>query len=179
MRTFALVSLLVLIAAPAALAMDTSQIAWFAHGGISMPTGDFGDVAGMGFGGGVGGMMPYNETINLRGQVGYTYYGGKDEEVLGVDWSWNWSMIPIWFMGEYMFDPAIYGVGGLGFVMARSSFEYEDPWSGQTIDDDSSDTEFGFTFGAGYRMSEVLNLEARYSIVDDFNYFSAEAVYYF
>ena len=178
MRTLALASLLLIAVAPAALALDTSQISWFAHGGLTMPTGDFGDVAGTGFGGGVGGMMPYNEQINLRGQVGYTYFGGKDLETYGVDWSWNWSLIPIWCLGEYMFDPAIYGVGGLGLIMARSSFEYDDPILG-SISDDSSDTEFGFTFGAGYRMSEVLNLEARYSIVDELDYFSFEAVYYF
>lgn len=178
MRTFVVVSAFLLLLAPAALALDTSQISWYAHGGLTMPSGDFGDVAGTGFGGGVGGMMPYSETINLRGQVGYTYFGGKDEEVLGVDWSWNWSLIPIWFLGEYKFDPAIYGVGGLGMVMARSSFEYDHPVLG-TIDESGSDTEFGFTFGAGYRMSEVLNLEARYSIVSDLNYISVEALYYF
>ena len=179
MRRFSILALLVFALAPAALAMDTSQISWYGHGGITMPTGDFGDMAGIGFGGGVGGMLPYSEALNLRGQVGYSHFGGKDLAGLGGDWSWSWALIPFWALGEYKFDPAspFYGVGGLGLIMARSSVEYE--YLGVQYDESGSDTEFGFTFGGGYRMSEVLNLEARYSIVDQLNYISFEALYYF
>jgi hypothetical protein len=166
-------------AMPAKAGRSSDGIAWFAHGGITIPRGDFSNTAGIGFGGGVGGILPYSETVNLRGQVGYTYLEGKELDTYGDgDWDLKQSMIPFWFLGEYKFDPVFYGVGGLGFVMVRYSIEYNDPYLGY-FEDSGSDTEFGFTFGGGYRMSEVLNLEARYSNVDEFNYISFEALYYF
>ena len=78
MRFTAVLILTFFVMASSALAMDTSQISWYAHGDLALPSGSFGDFAGTGFGGGVGGAMPYSEALTFRGEVGYIHFGGKD-----------------------------------------------------------------------------------------------------
>jgi len=176
MRSFVTLLLLVFAAVPA-LALDTSQIAWYAHGDLALPTGDFGDAAGTGFGGGVGGAMPYNESLTLRGEVGYVHFGGKS---IG-DFDWQYALIPILVLGEYQFDldSPFYGLGGIGMTMARFSFDWYNPWTDTTENDSDSDSEFGIALGGGYHLNEQMTLEGRYNIVSDLDYLSVHFLYNF
>jgi opacity protein-like surface antigen len=167
MRFTAALILTFFVMASSALAMDTSQIAWYAHGDLSLPMGSFGDFAGTGFGGGIGGALPYNESLTLRGEVGYIHYGGKDFSVGAWSESWNFSMIPIMLLGEYQFeaDSPLYGLGGIGFVMARSSVEWEE--LGQKVSVSGSNTDIGLAIGGGYHLNEQMTIEGRYNIINN------------
>jgi opacity protein-like surface antigen len=166
MRSFVILSLFVFAAMPA-LALDTSQIAWYGQGVLSLPMGSFGDFAGTGFGAGFGGSLPYNESLTLRGELGYIHYGGKDFSFGTVKQSWNFSMIPLMLLGEYQFQPEspFYGLGGIGFVMARSSWEWES--QGQNYDSSASDTDIGLAVGGGYHFNEKMTIEGRYNIINN------------
>ena len=181
MRITGVLILTFFVMTSSALAMDTSQIAWYAHGDLALPSGDFGDFAGTGFGAGVGGAMPYNESLTLRGEVGYIHFGGQE---FGT-WNWSYALIPIMFLGEYQFTPGsqFYGVGGLGLTMARAGVEYGyiDPWTGQNIsvDETNSDSEIGIAVGGGFHLNEQMTLEGRYNLVSDLDYLSVHFLYNF
>jgi len=176
MRSLAMLLLLSFAAAPA-FAMDSSQIDWYAHGDVALPMGDFGDVAGTGFGGGIRGAMPYSEVLTLRGEVGYIHFGG---ESFG-DWDYQYALIPFVVLAEYQFTSGspVYGLGGLGMTMARFSYEWYNPWTDEDEDDTDSDTEFGIHVGGGYHLNEQMTVEGRYNIVSDLDYLSVHFLYNF
>jgi hypothetical protein len=177
MRFTAALILTFFVMASSALAMDTSQIAWYAHGDLALPSGSFGDVAGTGFGGGVGGAMPYSEALTFRGEVGYIHFGGK--ELLGADYSY--ALIPFFFLGEYQFSPGsqVYGLGGVGMTMARFSWDWTNPWTGAKENVSDSSSEFGIAVGGGFHLNEQMTLEGRYNIVSDLDFLSVHFLYNF
>ncbi len=176
MRFTAVMVLILFTMAPAALAMDTSQIAWYAHGDLALPTGSFGDFAGTGFGGGVGGAMPYSDALTLRGEVGYIHFGGKEF----AGWDYSYALIPFMFLGEYTFTPGsqLYGLGGLGLTMARFSYDWVNPWTGSKENVSDSSSEFELAVGGGFHLNEQMTLEGRYNI-GDIDYLSVHFLYNF
>lgn len=178
MRKLALALLIVAISAGAASAMDMAARTFYIHGIFVLPTGDFGDFAGNGFGGGVGIKIPQDDRLSFRGEVGYIFFGGKDydyPEPLGsVEYSYN--EIPIVALAEYQFNPdsPIYGLGGVGIHRFAVSIDPEPDFQF-----DDSSMEFGLILGGGFRINEQLSGEARYSIISDYNQLTIDVVFQF
>jgi opacity protein-like surface antigen len=111
------------------------------HTGLSMPTGDFSDIANTGWG--IGGSIGYGIGRNtiLSGGVAFHHFG--DEGIEG-----HTNIVPITASVDYGFNtrgrvrPWI--SGGLGVY----SVSFEDVIPGGGIASDS-ETDFGFNFGFG------------------------------
>jgi opacity protein-like surface antigen len=181
MRKLALALLVLALSAGAASAMDMAARTFYIHGIFSLPTGDFGDVAGNGFGGGVGISVPHNDMLNFRGEVGYVIFGGQTLDFGTESLDYSYSMIPIVALAEYHFDPdtPLYGLGGAGLFMSRASVEGKDPFTGEDFDDSESSTDFGISLGGGFRINEQLAGEMRYNVISDANQLTVGVVYQF
>lgn len=165
MRKIAFALFILMLAAGPALGLDMDAKSFYVHGTFSLPSGDFGDIAGNGFGGGIGIKVPHNDQLNFRGEVGYIKFAEKS---LG-DLDYSFSQIPIMVLAEYMFsyDSPFYGLGGVGFHRLSFDATYTGPASEFFGDFDDSSTEFGFTIGAGYGVNEQINVEGRYNVISD------------
>jgi hypothetical protein len=140
-------------AAPKTLGLD---------GGLALPTGDWGDAAGIGFGALARFEMPLQEKLTLTARAGYIQHLGQEAEGGGGDSST--SEIPLLGGVRYAFSGApapagapvkqLYGAAELGLVIYRVSFDFD----GESMSD--SDTNLGMTLGAGYR-SGKLDLRAQ------------------
>jgi opacity protein-like surface antigen len=119
--------------------------------GASVPMGDFGDGADLGFH--LGGLIEYKPAslpMSLRGELTYHRNGLKDD-FFGSDFGsidGNFSQID--FVGNALMpfgDAAStarpYVIGGLGLYRLKASAEYEG------IDISDTQTKFGLNFGAG------------------------------
>ncbi len=180
MRKLALALLILALGAGGALAMDMDARTFYIHGIFVLPTGDWADFAGNGFGGGVGLKVPHDDRLSFRGEVGYIFYAGKDYEYTILDetysYEYSYTQIPFLALVEYQFNPdsPIYGLGGLGLHY----FSYSvDPEPDFPVDD--STTEFGLTLGGGFRINEQLSGEARYNLISDANQFTVNVVFQF
>ena len=133
---------------------------------LALPTGDFGDVAGTGFGATGKFLYQFKPDIKITGTTGYIMWTEKESAAF----SYKYSVIPLKGGVRYYFTPNLYAVGELGIHIYMFSFEYQDYWTGQKVSDSDSDTEFGFAPGAGYEMpiNENLDLDIslRYEIGD-------------
>ena len=123
-------------------------------GGVAVPTGDWGDAVGFGIGALARFEMPIKDKLVFTARAGYIQHMEKDgDSALGGDASSTTSEIPLFGGIRYVFSQtatsAIYGAAELGFVNYRISID---------VGDDSmsdSDTNFGMTLGAGYRMGKL------------------------
>ena len=119
--------------------------------GATLPLGDFGDAADVGFH--FGGLIEYKPAAfptTLRGEITYHRLGIKGDvfdEIGDVDG--NWSMLT--FIGNAVFpfgDPAStarpYGIGGLGLYRLKASGDID----GFDISD--TQTKFGLNVGGGF-----------------------------
>jgi outer membrane protein W len=125
-----------LFAVAALLAVGASaQIKVNVSGGLFKPTGDFGDVAKMGFGGNVGGKYMLNEKMAVGASVGYYVASGSDDVIDlykflsgSNDVKVNFTIIPIvgnfsyYFMTDG-FKP--YAGLDLGFYSAKGKLEID------------------------------------------------------
>jgi opacity protein-like surface antigen len=181
MRKLALALLIVALSAGAASAMDMAARTFYIHGVFSLPTGNFGDFAGNGFGGGVGISVPHNDMLNFRGEVGYIMFAGESYDYGTYSWDYSYSMIPIVALAEYHFNPdtPLYGLGGAGLFMSRFSVEGEEPITGTTFDNSDSSTDFGLSLGAGFGVNEKFSVEGRYNIISDANQFTVNVIFRF
>ncbi|MFO7653707.1 MAG: outer membrane beta-barrel protein [Candidatus Krumholzibacteriia bacterium] len=164
-----LVFTLALAAAPAG-AQDTGP-AFYGQGILSLPMGDFGDLAKIGFGAGLGVSFAHSEMLHFRGEAGYVYYATEDFP--GSDLSF--SMIPITALVQYNLENSpLYLLGGLGLAIGMTSVEFDD---GTEADDTSS--EFGIALGAGTDLTPQLFVEGRFNLISDTNHISAHLGYRF
>jgi opacity protein-like surface antigen len=123
--------------------------------GATVPLGDFGDGADLGFH--LGGLIEYKPSaipVNLRGEITYHRNGLKsdyfsDEEPIFDDVDGSFSMLN--FVGNALFpfgDPAStarpYAIGGLGLYRMKASAEF----GGVDISD--TQTKFGINVGGGF-----------------------------
>ena len=120
--------------------------------GASVPMGDFGDGADLGFH--LGGLIEYKPAslpMSLRGELTYHRNGLKDD-FFGSDFgSIDGTFSQIDFVGNALMpfgDAAStarpYVIGGLGLYRLKASAEYEG------IDISDTQTKFGLNFGAGF-----------------------------
>ena len=151
-----------------ALPVSAQTVSWYGAADVSMPLGDFGDVAGFGFGGALGASYPWSEQVNLRAQAGYNYYS---EEITGI----SFASIPVMALAEYHWDAAVpaYMLAGAGITVMRTSMTI------LGIDVDDSSSEFGFGFGAGWSVNEQISLEGMYNLISDANHLSFQVTYGF
>jgi len=136
-----------------------SKMAFGLQAGIAIPTGDFGDVYDMGFGGQGNFAYHINPMLDVTASVGYLTWSGKDAD-------YTFSSVPLlaglrYYFGKDKFKPYIAGELGVHFT----SFDYE--FSGVSYS--SSDSYFGFGAGAGflYKMGPNLDLDvnAKYNSI--------------
>ena len=137
---------------------------------LSIPVGDFGDVAGTGYGGNV--RFQYGADIHsvFTATAGYLVWGEKDftngtPSVIGAQ-SVQWKAFNIFVGGKYYFAPGFFGSleGGLYFVSAD--------YSGGLVSASGSSTYFMLPIGIGYQKSGI-EVAARYMLLHpDFNQIS-------
>ena len=118
-------------------------------GGLAMPTGDWGDAAGVGIGALARFEMPLQPKLTLTARAGYLQHLSK--EANGADSST--SELPLLGGVRYAFSgdevTQVYGAAELGFIMSRISIDA----GGQSMSD--SDTNLGMTLGGGYRTGKL------------------------
>jgi opacity protein-like surface antigen len=121
--------------------------------GASLPLGDFGDAADLGFH--LGGLIEYKPAtfpVTLRGEIGYHRNGLKEgyfDEIPGLEVDGNASMINFLANALFPFGDAAstarpFGIGGIGL--------YRMKFSGDVAGFDISETEtkFGLNVGGGF-----------------------------
>lgn len=174
-RLVLLTATIAILAAVPASALDFDQKAWYAQGVLSLPMGDFGDFANLGIGGGLGLKVPHSPNLDFRGEVSYIYFSTEDVPNADV----SYSMIPILALAQYNMDSSsAYLLGGLGFVIGRSSFESTaTAFEGFTGSD--SETDLGLVVGAGTNLSPTMTIEGRFNAVSDANSVSAHLGWWF
>ncbi|HEU4630266.1 MAG TPA: outer membrane beta-barrel protein [Gemmatimonadaceae bacterium] len=162
LSTLAGATLAVAAVAPVAVAQDaamTRAVRFGIEGGLSMPMGDFGDAANMGFLiGGVMDIMPANWPVAIRTNLSYQRWG-IDEDLADGE-----SFNAISVTGDAMFAiPTTGGIrpyilGGLGFYRSDCSADCEG----------SNDLGFNFGGGLNFNLGTLdTHVEARYHSVDD------------
>jgi hypothetical protein len=170
MRLSLILSLVLPLLAAPAMAMDSSQMEFYGQGIVALPMGNFGDVANVGIGAGLGVRVPLQGIISLRGEISYVYY--TTDAPAGVDLSF--SQIPILVLAE--FRPAempVYFLGGVGLAYSMSSVKI----GGASADDNSTDP--ALVGGVGFNASPKLFLEGRLQLVSDANQVSGHVGYRF
>lgn len=176
------VFLMLLVAGSAFAQLDFEAKSFYAQGMLTLPSGDWGDAAGTGFGGGVGMTVPYSELLSFRGEISYVMYAGKD---FG-DYEFSYSMIPVAVLGQYRMkaEDQYFLLGGLGMTSVKFDAEY----TGEVIegfesfyggDYDYSSTEFTLILGGGFDLNEQVALEGRFNMVSDANFLSVHGTYAF
>lgn len=150
-------------------------------GELALPSGDFGDFAGTGFGGTANFLYHMNDQVAISGTAGYITWGGKslDLGLLGK-WEYSYSAIPILAGGRYYFsagDSRLYGSAEIGFYMF--SFTVTVPsytFFGVTVpggETTESESEFVIAPGLGYelKIGDKLNLDltGKYIMIKDAN----------
>lgn len=154
---------------------------------LALPSGDFGDFAGTGFGGTANFLYHMNDQLAISGSVGYITWGGKslDLGLLGK-WEYSYSAIPILAGGRYYFstgDSRLYGSAEIGLYMfsftvttpSYSLFGITVP-GGETTE---SESEFAIAPGIGYEMkigdNLYLDLTGKYILISDANNIAVRA----
>ncbi len=126
---------------------------------LSIPTGDFADVAGVGFG--VSGRIQYamQRDLGFIGTIGYTWWGSKT--VGSVKYSA--SALQILVGPKYYFQKNFYGLAELGISSVTGTVK----GTVQGLPYERSDTESNFmlSLGAGYEY-EKFEFEVKYFLVD-------------
>jgi hypothetical protein len=150
-------------------------------GNVALPMGNFGDVAGTGFGGSAQFEMQFTPQLLGTASIGYITWGGKD---FGT-FSYTYSAIPILVGAKYFFMPSggFYGHAQLGLYMF--SADVESPAivvGGITVGGgnvSSSNSEFAFAFGPGYEIplspKLMLDVSAAYIVISDLGHIGIRA----
>lgn len=125
--------------------------------GVSVPSGDFDNSAGLGVGG--EGTFEYliNENLGLTGTLGYYEWGAKNDLPQGFDYSF--STVPLLAGGKYFFMlggflPYVGAQLGLNFVSLKQTVQI----AGVNSNLDESSTKFGFSPLVGLRYLMPPNL---------------------
>lgn len=173
-RLVLIIALLSVFAALPAAALDFTQKQMYGQGIVALPMGDFGNIANLGIGAGVGLLVPHTPELSFRGEISYVYYTTEDFGDADV----SASQIPVIALGQYnLTDSRAYLLGGLGLVFSKASVDYGSLYPDYGGSDTSSD--LGLVLGGGYQMKPNLNLEGRLNLVSNANSFTVNVVYWF
>lgn len=127
---------------------------------LAIPIGDWSGVANFGIG--ATGQFQYNlnDKMAITGTTGYIHFLSDGEGSMG--------MIPLQAGFKYYFVENAYGMAQLGLHFTRfSAFGYSD-----------TSTDFSFGIGGGYEIelgNMMLDLGARFQLIDDGNYLGIRA----
>lgn len=141
-----LFALLILLALFTGVVSAQSRMGLSVQAGAFLPTGDFSDGAGTGFGGTATLFYDVSPMFQLTGSAGYATWGPKESLPSGYDYSL--STVPVLVGGRYSFGkdnfmPYLLAELGVHFL----SSTVEDPFFGKRTD---SSTKFGFAPGVGF-----------------------------
>ena len=137
--------------------------------GISLPMGDLGDGANLGFGFQGNFLYGLNQNIDLTGSIGYISWGTDSEHL-------SFSSVPVTFGGRYYFQKGQitpYGLAELGIHFTSATFDFP-TISGFSFGGSNtvSSSDFGLGLGGGilYDIGSVqLDINAKINIVSGFN----------
>lgn len=173
MRKLLTLTVLISLFAMPAMALDFAAKQFYIQGVVSLPMGDFGDVANLGYGGGVGMLVPHNDMLTFGAEASYLMY--STEDVAGADVSA--SMVPVLVLVHYnMTDSPLYLLGGLGLAFSSVSIDFD---ASDTYDFDDSSSDFALALGAGYEATPNMVFEARINLVSDANQITGHIGYKF
>ena len=144
-------------------------------GNVHFPTGDWANIASIGYGGSVTYEHPLGRNIAGVIYSGYTYFIGDN---LGYDW----SMIPLVAGAKFYFTPEqdwyMAGLLGVNFITA------DKPTSGLLagLDPEStSSTEFAGNVNFGYEIKTsdkgAVDISAGFVYIDQLSYFGMRLAY--
>jgi hypothetical protein len=122
-----------------------------ADAAVAIPFGDFSNGAGIGFGALFRAEYNLIPNLNLTGRAGFIYHLPKDTVIGDI----KFYEVPILAGVKYAFADAFYGAAELGLVWGKAS----------TDGGSASETNLGFTIGAGYRL-DALDFRAGIHILD-------------
>ena len=167
------------LAAPAARA---NEMSFGLKGGVAIPTGDYGDVFGLGFMGGVYGDYGVTPQFAIGVDVVGNFHSLKSDlkdqleappfGLTGV--KDNFTVIQFGVHGKWQqastTGPEV--MVGVALYNGHEKFEGTDPGPPVVdLSDDSSDTKFGFNVGAGYKFwhneTMTLGIEGSFHNVSD------------
>ncbi len=147
---------------------------------VALPMGNFGDVAGTGFGGTAQFEMEFMPQLYGTATAGYIKWGGKD---FGT-FSYSYSAVPVLVGAKYFFMPAggFYGQAQLGLyffsadvttpAVSVGGFSFGGDLGG-------SSSEFTLSLGAGYELplspKLKLDLSGAYIIISDLGHVGIRA----
>lgn len=175
-KIIALMALIIILASAGdALAQKKIHNKMYLGGeaGISLPMGDFGDAANMGFGLNAYFNYYFMSALAANVQLGYWTWGLDDQ---GYDVDGSFTDIPLIFGIFYEVDAGQFLIlfgADLGIHFTSVSIEAY----GQDTDD--SDTEFGFSPYAGILIPVSRQMDFRgvlkFNIIEDANHFNIQA----
>jgi len=113
---------------------------------LAVPLSNFSNVASLGIGALARFEYILTPQVNLTGRIGFTYFLPKS--VNGIDLHY-WT-IPILVGAKFAVIPNLYVAGEIGLY--NNHFTTEVPFFGTVS---GSETDFGLTLGAGYRMGDL------------------------
>ena len=141
-------------------------------GGVSgvftFPTGDFGNIAGGGFGGTFQLGRWVMPNANLIAMGGINWFGSKTYLATKFDV----RAIPLLFGGQYFFSNMFFAQGQLGITFLNTKTEI----LGSTVS--QTDSEFTIALGAGL-LTGAWQVSAFYNIISDANYFGTGIAFFF
>ncbi len=180
----------VIFAAASSAQTFLDETTFSVDGGISLPTGDAGERANLGFCVGFNGFYEFRTNVLIGARVGYNRWGADEEtfEATGhaADVDGHWSSFEIVPQVRYLIMPDetkiinFFGQAGLGLY--RMAYDVKVDYTDDEIDDFSRDDasfDLGFCIGAGISLARggfIYEIRPMYHIVftegDSFTYFA-------
>jgi hypothetical protein len=152
---------------------------------VGLPMGNFGDIAGAGFGGSLRYEANISDKLNWSASAGYLSFSGKTYTYPGTNVTipfGNFSIIPITGGVKYYFSEVnngFYGAADLGFnFISTYDVTYNSGNGGGYNLSSASTTKFGLSPGVGYRTGNW-DLAARFNLISDANYLGVRVAYVF
>jgi len=131
---------------------------------LGLPSGNWSNYEGAGFGVDVRYEAPIQDKLNWTASVGFLSFSGKNYQGFSAS---GITAVPILGGVKYYFQKSnagFYGAADIGFVILSGS--------------GNSENRFAFSPGIGYRL-EKFDFSFRYNAVSDFNYIGLRAAYIF
>jgi hypothetical protein len=144
------------------------------YGTVSLPVGDFGDVAETGFGGGARFQYGTDTHVAFTASAGYLVWGKKEFPNASLEWS-AWEIL---LGGKYYFTSGFFGLmeGGINIFTRKTTITGS---STGGASGESTETFFMLPLGLGYQ-HEGFEIMAKYFIYHpDANNFAFTLAYNF
>lgn len=181
MRKLLTITVLLSLFAMPAMALDFTAKQFFVQGVVALPMGDFGDGADLGYGGGLGMMVPHNDMLSFGLEASYLTYSMNEDFYDDA----SFSMIPVLAMVHYdLSDAPVYLLGGLGLAFGSFESNIADDPDTPLVDEsryssDDSSSDVAIALGAGFDATPNMFFEGRLMLVSDANQITGHIGYRF